>query len=166
MSRLQVLSFPDQKSAEGALRKAELIGETGPVAVLGAALLERDESGEVKVVRAARPSEKLDAAPAASAIFGLFLGVFVGAPVAGFAVGGAVGLAFQKLRNSKGEPDADYIASRLQPGTWLLVMQLDVTEEHALNLALEQLGGEDPVAAELSDEDERVILDAIHGTKD
>jgi hypothetical protein len=44
-------------------------------------------------------------------------------------------------------------------------MQLDDPDEHALSRLLEKLGGTDPVAAELSAEDERVLLEAMHGTE-
>ena len=126
MSRLQVLSFPDQKSAETALRRPSSRARTGSVAVIGAAIVARDESGEVQVTRATPASENLDAVPASSAILGLVLGAIVAVPVAGLVVGGAVGLVFSKMRNAKGEPDENYISSRAcsrEPGC--MVMQLD-----------------------------------------
>ena len=159
---LYIITFDNDVKAKDALDDLEQAIKEGTFDVVDAAVIIRDEKGEIEISETSDPSTKRGAL--VGGVIGGFLGL-IGGP-AGVGIGAAAGAALAGYATSKmdlGIPDDELesIADSLQPGTSAMVVIVNDAWVETLLAKLSTYNG-NIKQQKLSDEAAAQLLDSAN----
>lgn len=152
MATLFAVIYPDKQRAIDAFDQAKALEDAGYLKIMEQALVTKDENGAVHVGDEKRPILK---GSGIGAVVGVIAGSIFLVPVAGLALGAAVGGVLGRYGKSGAEVDfkqfQETISSELQPGggAMLLLVRTDAPDRLVNDLG--RFGGK-LVSYDLSDE--------------
>lgn len=152
MATLFAVIYPSSSEASSAFDQAKALEKAGYMRILEQALISKDNSGEIKIGDENHPVLK---GAGVGAIVGALTGAMFLIPVAGLALGAAVGGLLGRHGKSGAEDDfkrfQQTVTSELQPGggAILLLIQTDATDRVVNDLG--RFGGK-LISYDLSDE--------------
>ncbi|MCA9861238.1 MAG: DUF1269 domain-containing protein [Thermomicrobiales bacterium] len=152
MATLFAVIYPTSSDASNAFDQAKALENAGYMRILEQALIRKDSSGEIKIGDENHPVLK---GAGIGAVVGVLTGAIFLIPVAGLALGAAVGGLLGRHGKSGAEEDfkrfQQTVSSELQPGggAILLLIQSDATDRVVNDLG--RFGGK-LLSYDLSDE--------------
>lgn len=162
MSELLVIGYPDKETASRVLEELQGLEKDYLIDLEDAALIVRDEKGKFKVTTT-------DHVMAQAALGGMFWGTLIGflflAPVAGMAIGGAIGAAAGGLGNMGIKDDfKNRVLDVVQPGNSAILAVIRRSTPDKVMEALQPFGGT-VLQTSLSHEAEDNLIKALQGEK-
>jgi uncharacterized membrane protein len=160
MATLLAISYPDQGTAEQALKTVQQLESELVIQADQVAAISRDSDGKYHV-HTTHGAASTGAGAAWGGFWGLLFGLLFFIPFIGFALGAGMGALFGHL-GEKGIDKAfqEQVRNELQPGTSALFMVFEQMTEDKAIAALQQYGGT-VIKTSLSDEDTKKLQDAL-----
>lgn len=148
-----VVTWDDMQRASEAMKKVERLGKEKTVEIIDAAVVVKDQDGEVKVKEATGATAKRGAV--SGGLIGLVIGTVVGGPVVGLALGAAGGaLLGKKIEVGIPREKVDAVAEQMTNGSSAIFLHLTTGKQEFLEAAVRQSEGqvvEFDVTDEMSD---------------
>lgn len=160
MSELLIVGYDDETTATRVLDELQALRREYLVDLEDAAVIVRNQKGKVRTITA-------DDTVARGTVSGMFWGTLIGllflAPIAGFAIGGLVGVAAGGIaRAGIGDDFKRQFADLVQPGTSAIMVVVRRTKAERVIEELEPYGGE-VLRTSLSHEAEEQLMDELYG---
>ena len=160
MSELLVIGYEDETTANHVLEELQRLQRDYLIDLEDAAVIIRDQRGKVRTITA-------DNTVAVGTVSGMFWGTLIGllflAPVAGFAIGGAIGAASGGI--AKAGIDEDFkrrFADLVQPGTSAVMVIVRRAKADRVIEEFRPYGGT-ILQTSLSHEAEEKLMDELYG---
>lgn len=162
MSELVVIGYPDKETAGRVLNELQSLEKEYLIDLDDAALIVRDEKGRFKVTTT-------DHVMAQTTLGGMFWGTLIGflflAPIAGMAIGGAIGAAAGGLSSMGIKDDfKNRVLDVVQPGTSAILAVVRRSTPDKVREALQPYGGT-VLQTSLTHEAEDKLVKALQGEK-
>ena len=161
MADLIAIGYEDMNTATAAMDEANLLAKDLVIQPDAIAAIIRDEEGKFKTIT----NQHIVGGGATWGMFwGFFFGLLFFVPVLGMAIGAGMGAIFGKLGKAGIDKQfQEQVREQLKPGTSALFMIVEqMTTDKAL-AGLSKFGGT-VIKTSLSEEDEKELQEALHGT--
>ena len=163
MADLIAIGYPDETTAFTAAEEARQLASSLVIQPDAIAVIARDKDGSYHVTTSHHPMTK-------GASWGMFWGFLFGLlffiPVFGLAIGAGLGALMGKFaKASIDQQFQDQVRDMLKPGTSALFLMLDKATPDQAVAALSKYGGT-VLKTSLSEDDEKVLQDALHGDQE
>ena len=163
MADLIAIGYPDEATATAAADEAYRLARDLIIQPDAIAVIARDKDGSYHVTTSHHPMTK-------GASWGMFWGFLFGLlffiPVFGLAIGAGLGALMGKFaKASIDQQFQDQVRDMVQPGTSALFLMLDKATPDQAVAALSKYGGT-VLKTSLSEDDEKVLQDALHGDQE
>src|SRR6516165_5169262 len=163
MADLIAIGYPDEATATAAAEEAQRLARDLIIQPDAIAVITRDKDGGYHV-------HTNHHAVGAGATWGMFWGFLFGLlffiPVFGLAIGAGLGALMGKFaKASIDQQFQDQVRDMIKPGTSALFLMLDKATPDQAVAALSKYGGT-VLKTSLSEDDEKVLQDALHGDQE
>jgi len=163
MADLIAIGYPDETTATAAADEARRLAQDLIIQPDAIAVIIRDKDGSYRV-------QTNHHAVGAGATWGMFWGFLFGLlffiPVFGLAIGAGLGALMGKFaKASIDQQFQDQVRDMIKPGTSALFLMLDKATPDQAVAALSKYGGT-VLKTSLSEDDEKVLQDALHGDQE
>jgi uncharacterized membrane protein len=162
MADLIAIGYDDTTTAIAAMDEATLLAKDLVIQPDAIAAIIRDSEGKFKTIT----NQHIVGGGATWGMFwGFFFGILFFVPFLGMAIGAGLGALFGKIgKSSIDKQFQDQVREQIKPGTSALFMILEqMTTDKAL-AGLSKFGGT-VIKTSLSEEQEKEIQDALHGSE-
>ena len=163
MADLIAIGYPHETTAYDAAKEARRLATDMIIEPDAIAVIARDPDGSYHVTTSHHPMTK-------GASWGMFWGFLFGLlffiPVFGLAIGAGLGALMGKFaKASIDQQFQDQVRDMIKPGTSALFLMLDKATPDQAVAALSKYGGT-VLKTSLSEDDEKVLQDALHGDQE
>ena len=163
MADLIAIGYPDETTATAAADEARRLAQDLIIQPDAIAVIIRDKDGSYRV-------QTNHHAVGAGATWGMFWGFLFGLlffiPVFGLAIGAGLGALMGKFaKASIDQQFQNQVRDMIKPGTSALFLMLDQATPDQAVAALSKYGGT-VLKTSLSEDDEKVLQDALHGDQE
>ena len=163
MADLIAIGYPDETTAFTAAEEARQLASSLVIQPDAIAVIARDKDGSYHVTTSHHPMTK-------GASWGMFWGFLFGLlffiPVFGLAIGAGLGALMGKFaKASIDQQFQDQVRDMIKPGTSALFLMLEQATPDKAAAAMSKYGGT-ILKTSLSEDDEKVLQDALHGDQE
>lgn len=139
-SKVIVVSWPDMKRADKALKNLKKARDDKVLDVGDAVVIVKDEKGKLKVKQTEDLTTKRGAVY--GGIAGLVIGTMVGGPIGGILLGGAAGALMGKIDVGVPEDEIKAIADSMEDASSAIIAQIEGGNMDLLAAAVRDSGGQ------------------------
>ena len=163
MADLIAIGYPDEATADAAAAEARRLAQDLIIQPDAIAVIVRDKEGSYHVHTT---HHAVGAGTAWGMFWGFLFGLLFFIPVFGMAIGAGLGALMGKLaKTSIDKQFQDQVRDMVKPGTSALFLMLDQATPDQAVAALSKFGGT-VLKTSLSEDDEKVLQDALHGDQE